>query len=98
MSNQLPFERLLATLLELGDATSRNLEFAPRKDVHVSLGEETITEHNLLEIRRRHWGSPRIETFSKPVEAKNGADWEWQLIGQAYTLKLRGTGESRPMR
>ena len=89
MSNQLPFELFLITLLELGDATSRNLEFAHRKDVHVSLGEEATTEHNLLEIRRRHWDSTRIETFPKPKEAKNGADWEWHLIGQAYTLKLR---------
>ncbi len=89
MSNQIPFERLLITLLELGDATSRNLEFAHSKDVHVSLGEETITEHNLLEIRRRHRGTTRIETFSKRKEAKNGADWEWHLIGRAYTLKLR---------
>ena len=23
------------------------------------------------------------------MEAKNGADWEWHLIGQVYTLKLR---------
>ena len=89
MSYQLRFERFLITLLELGDSTSRNLEFAHRKDVHVSLGEEAITEHNLLEIRRRHWDSTRIETFTKPKEAKNGADWEWHLIGQAYTLKLR---------
>ena len=89
MSNQLPFERFLTTLLELGDATSRNLGFAHREDVHVSLGEETITEHNLLEIRRRHRDTTRVETFSRPKEAKNGADWEWHLIGKAYTLKLR---------
>ena len=55
----------------------------------MSFGEETITEHNLLEIRRRHCDTTRIETFSKPKEAKNGADWEWHLIGHAYTLKLR---------
>ena len=45
---------MVTTFLELGDATSRNLEFSHRPKVYVSYGEETITETNLLEIRRRH--------------------------------------------
>ncbi len=45
---------MTATLLQLGDSTSRNLEFSHRRDVWVSYGEETITESNRLEIRRRH--------------------------------------------
>ena len=45
---------LTLTFLELGDATSRNLEFSHCPNVWVSYGEETITETNLLEIRRRH--------------------------------------------
>ena len=57
------------TFLELGDATSRNLEFSLRKDVFVSYGEETITETNLLEIRRRHRRCIFLETFSKKKEA-----------------------------
>ena len=39
------------TFLELGDATSRNLEFLHCDDVWGSYGEETTTETNLLEIR-----------------------------------------------
>ena len=65
---------ITATLLELGDATSRNLEFSHRGDVWVSYGEETITETNLLEIRRRHPKRVYVRTFSKRVEAKRGAD------------------------
>ena len=59
---------MTATLLELGDATSRNLEFSHRDDVSVSYGEETITETNLLEIRRRHPKRVYLHTFSKPSD------------------------------
>ena len=38
--------------LELGDVTSRNLEFLHCDDVWRSHGEEATTETNLLEIRR----------------------------------------------
>ena len=65
------------TFLELGDATSRNLEFLHCDDVWGSYGEEAIAETNFLEIRRRHPEHVRVRTFPKPVEATNGADWEW---------------------
>ena len=55
----------------------------------MSYGEETITETNLLEIRRRHPDVVRLRTFSKPTEAKNGADWEWHVVGRIRTLKMR---------
>jgi len=81
---------LLHTLLELGHSTSENLEFAHSPDVKVSYGEETITETNLLEIRRRHAREVTLLTFSKSQESKNtGADWEWHIIGRVYTLKMR---------
>lgn len=81
---------LLHTLLELGHATSKNLEFAHSPDVNVSYGEEAITETNLLEIRRRHPREVKLLTFSKSQESKNtGADWEWHIIGRVYTLKMR---------
>ena len=80
---------LTRTLLELGDATSRNLEYSHREDVFVSYGEETITETNLLEIRRRHPDRVRVRTFPKPLEARNGADWEWHIVGSSRTLKMR---------
>ena len=65
---------IVTTFLELGDATSQNLDFSYGEDL--SYGEETITEYNLLEIRRRHRDRVHLETFSKAKEAKSGADWE----------------------
>lgn len=80
---------LITSLLQLGDATSRNLEFSHRSDVFVRYGEETITESNLLELRRRHARHVRIEMFSHHQESKNGADWEWHIVGYRRTLKMR---------
>ena len=80
---------MVTTFLELGDATSRNLEFSLRKDVFVSYGEETITETNLLEIRRRHRDHIFLKMFSKKKEAHNGADWDWHIVGDMWTLKMR---------
>ena len=80
---------IAGTFLELGDATSRNLEFSHRDDVSVSYGEETITEANILEIRRRHPDIVRVRTFPKRIEAHTGADWEWHIIGRRRTLKMR---------
>lgn len=80
---------LLYSLLELGHATSQNLAFAHRKDVNISYGEETITETNLLELRRRHPNIITLNTFGKKKEAKNGADWEWHIIGRHRTFRMR---------
>ena len=81
--------RLLSSLLDLAHATSENLAFAHRSGVDVSYGEETITETNLLELRRRHPGEIMLRTFSRIAEAKNGADWEWHIIGRARTFGMR---------
>ena len=80
---------MAATFLELGDATSCNLAYSQRKGVGVSYGEETITETNLLEIRRRHSKHVHLHMFSKHAEAQNGADWEWHIVGSRRTLKMR---------
>ena len=82
-------ETLLYSLLELANATSQNLGFAHRDNVHVSYGEETITETNLLELRRRHPTKIRLSTFGKKQESLNGADWEWHIIGQVRNLRMR---------
>ena len=55
----------------------------------MSYGEETITEYNLLEIVRRNPRNVYLKTFTKHAEAKNGADWEWHIIGRKLTLKMR---------
>ena len=80
---------IVTTFLELGDATSHNLEFAHCREVSVSYGEETITENNLLEIRRRHPHLVYLKTFPKRKESKCGADWEWHIIGRRYTARMR---------
>ena len=81
--------KLVSTLVQLGDTTSRNLEFSYRPDVPVRYGEETITESNLLELRRRHWDVVHIRTFSRHCESKIGSDWEWYIVGRRRTLKMR---------
>lgn len=80
---------LLHSLLELGHATSQNLGFAHRDDVHVSYGEETITETNLLELRRRHSSIITLNTFGKKKESQIGADWEWHFIGRRRKFRMR---------
>ncbi|MGK7863065.1 DUF6615 family protein [Falsiroseomonas sp. E2-1-a4] len=80
---------LLHSLLQLAHATSQNLAFAHGHGVNISYGEETITETNLLELRRRHPVSIRLHTFGKKREALNGADWEWHIIGRARKLRMR---------
>lgn len=77
------------TFLELGNSTSRNLEYSCLKDVQLNYGEETISETNLLEIRRRHEGRVYVRAFTRHEEGKNGADWEWHIIGTRRTLKMR---------
>ena len=79
----------MSTMVHLGDATSRNLEFSYRPDVPVSYGEETITESNLLELRRRHPDVVHLRTFSKHRESEIGADWEWYIVGRKHTLRMR---------
>ena len=79
----------MSTLQHLGDATSRNLEFSYRPDVPISYGEETITESNLLELKRCHSDVIYLRTFSKHHESKIGSDWEWYIVGRRRTLKIR---------
>jgi len=45
------------------------------------VGEETITDLNLLEIKSRHKKAIYIKEFNKKEEGKFGADWEWWFQG-----------------
>ncbi len=56
-------------------ASSRTVEYQP--------GEETLTDLNILELKKRHPTEVFTRTFSKPEEGKNGADWEWWLTGSS---------------
>tara|TARA_B100000678_G_scaffold291409_1_gene308155 strand:- start:4980 stop:5927 length:948 start_codon:yes stop_codon:yes gene_type:complete len=79
---------IVPTLVDLGDAVSRNLAFSYDNET-ISFGEETITEMNLLELKRRHPEQVSIRTFSKSKEALNGADWQWMLVGKRHTFRMR---------
>lgn len=46
-----------------------------------NLGEESLTDFNLLEVIEGHRGEVLTKTFSKRKEAKKGGDWEWWFIG-----------------
>jgi hypothetical protein len=59
--------------------------------VRMALGEETITETALYEIALEHANDDRIviTPFTKPIEFRNGADWEWWLIKGRIGLGFR---------
>jgi len=51
--------------------------------VGTQIGEETITDLNILELRTRHPTQIYNKTFNKQEEGKNGADWEWWMTGES---------------
>lgn len=81
--------RLQRTLLQLGDQTSKKLGKAYEPYPTVRMGEEAITEHNLLTIAMAHPEAVRIQSFGKREEARNGADREWIINGSHTTSRLR---------
>ena len=44
------------------------------------LGEEGLTDRNLLELRVRHSDQVYIHKFTRAAESRTGADWEWWLM------------------
>jgi hypothetical protein len=53
------------------------------KEARLPLGEESITDINLLEIRLAKHPEIQVIKFNKKREGNNGADWEWWLIGKS---------------
>jgi len=51
--------------------------------INAHLGEESLTDFNLLEIRSRHSQEVITKTFTKAEEGVIGADWEWWLTGRS---------------
>ena len=49
------------------------------RSVGHQLLEETITDLNILDLKRLHPKEIYCQTFTKPQEGINGADWEWWL-------------------
>lgn len=56
----------------------------------ISISETTLTELNLLEIKRRHPTKVYIQKFSQQDEGKRtGADWEWWIGSNSQWLGIR---------
>jgi hypothetical protein len=49
----------------------------------IQLGEETLTDLNLLALKAEHSHEVRTHVFHKHAERKTGADWEWWFTGQS---------------
>lgn len=50
--------------------------------------EESFTDNLILELKYRHPTEIYCQTFSKQLEGKNGADWEWWLTDSTYSQWL----------
>jgi hypothetical protein len=50
--------------------------------VNHQLKEETLTDINMLALKRRHGATVRTRVFTKTQEGRNGADWEWWFKGR----------------
>ena len=79
--------RLCFTFQNIADRTWRAI--ADAHQAGLSYGEETITETNLLQLKRYHPKQIRIRAFSKREESKTGADWEWWIGGHGRWLGMR---------
>jgi hypothetical protein len=56
---------------------------AKGRSVDCQIGEETLTDLNILELKTRHSSEIYSRTFTKPEEGLNGADWEWWFTGSS---------------
>jgi hypothetical protein len=71
--------RLCDTFRRQAFWTWEQIEKANSVDSH--LGEEALTEFNLLEFKMRHQHEIITKSFNKREEGVEGADWEWWLTG-----------------
>lgn len=71
---------LCRSFVQIGHETSRDLRHAFASGLQY--GEETLTESNLLKLKRRHPRTIAIQSFKKHEEVINGADWEWWFVSR----------------
>lgn len=73
----LDVDALVRQMDKLAQLTWERVAFAEQG---FSFREDSITEHNLFELARRH---PQllVQRFNATEEAANGADWEWWIGG-----------------
>jgi hypothetical protein len=61
---------------------------AKARQTKFSLGEESLTDFNLLSLKIGHPDEVFIKKFNKRQEGENGADWEWWFLNQGATLGI----------
>ena len=77
---------LCETMKECSSWTWNRLREASEIKIH--LGEESLTDFNLLKIRLLHNREVFTSTFSKLAESREGADWEWWFLDKALNRAL----------
>lgn len=78
---------LCETFEALAVRTWLYLEAAQQTEIRI--GEETLTDINLIEIQDQHPDHVVTAKFPKHMEAANGADWEWWFLARGRALGLR---------
>lgn len=84
--------RIRSLLEELSIWTHRRLTAAA--SYNLSMREESITEHLLVDMATRSEGAIRVVSLTPRQESKDGADWDW-LIGspsqgwQRFTVQAK---------
>lgn len=78
---------LCETLESLAVRTWLYLDAAQQTEIRI--GEETLTDINLIDIQDRHSAQVVTFKFPKHMEAANGADWEWWFLAAGSALGLR---------
>ena len=58
-------------------------------NVNISIGEETITDLNLLQICDRHPNEILTVKCNKHLEGLIGSDWEWFIITSGKSIAFR---------
>lgn len=82
----------------LASATWDRIRFGEELDC--SQQEETITDTNLLDIKRARLANVRVQKIGKKTESKTGLDWEWWMgsnrIGWwRYAVQAKKVNKSR---
>jgi hypothetical protein len=78
---------LCSTLEELATRTWDYL--LAGEETKLRLGEETLTDINLVDLQRAHPAQVQTVKFTKSEERRNGADWELWLFEKGTALALR---------
>jgi hypothetical protein len=78
---------LCATFEALAERTWHYLDAAQQTEIRI--GEETLTDINLIDIQRRHEHEVLSVKFTRAQESKNGADWEWWFLWRGYAYGFR---------